>query len=198
MAVFPSSPLFRAIDFECIDPTLQDATHGGNINVRKISAPYYQCTLKWNRLKRAKFAPVDAFIEALRGRYTPFTIVLPIISAPQGSAGGTPRVTGANQTGQTLNINGCPVSVTGWLKAGDVLKLAGHNKVYKLASDANTDAAGAVTLQLTTPLMASPVDNEVLTVTDVPFTMRRVKDLQKFSLSSPDRMTFELDIREDL
>ncbi len=198
MPTFPSAPGFRAIDFASVDPTLADETQDGRINVRKTRAQYYTCTLRWNRLTEADHAPVAAFIESLRGKYTPFNIVLPLISTPLGVGGGTPLVAGAGHTGLALPIDGAPVSTTGWLKAGDVFRLAGHSKVYRLAADADTDAAGAVTLQLVQPLMSSPADNEALTITDVPFSMRRASDVIKYSVGSPDRFVFELDIREDL
>lgn len=198
MAAFPTDPGFKSIDFESVDPTLADETQDGSENVRKTGSQYYRCTLKWNRLTEAEFAPVNAFIESLRGRFTPFTVVLPLISTPQGAGGGSPVVVGAAQTGLVLDVDGCPVSTPGWLKANDVFKLAAQSKVYRLAADADTDGTGAVSLQLVQPLMESPADNEVLTIIDVPFTMRRGSDVQKFTLGDADRFTVELDVREVL
>lgn len=198
MPAFPVSPGFRSIDFESVDPTLADETQDGGENVRKVGAQYYRCTLKWNSLSAADFAPVNAFIESLRGRFSTFTVVLPLISTPRGVGGGAPVVLGAGQSGLVLNVDGCPVSTPGWLKANDVFTLAAHNKVYRLAADADTDGTGAVALQLVQPLMESPADNEALTITDVPFTMRRGSDVQKFTLGGADRFSFELDVREAL
>lgn len=198
MAVFPTTPGFKSLGLISDDPTLMDITNDGTHNVRKTGKPQrYATTIRWNRLKEADFAPVGAFIEALRGRLTTFTIVLPIISTPQGVGGGSPQVVGAGpHSGFSLPIDGCPVSTTGWLKTGDVFKLAGHNKVYRLAADVDTDAGGAVTLTFVQPLEESPGDNEALTITDVPFTMRRASDAQQFDLDTPDRFDFELDMVE--
>lgn len=198
MAAFPVLPGFRAIDFESVDPTLVDETQDGGENVRKIGAQYYRCTLKWNQLTQAEFAPVMAFIESLRGRFGTFTIVLPLISSPLGVGGGVPLVAGAGQTGLVLNVDGCPLSTVGWMKAGDPFGLAGHSKVYRLAADADTSGTGTVALQLVQPLMQSPADNEALTIADVPFTMRRGSDVQQFGIGGADRFTFELDVREVL
>ena len=198
MATFPSSPGFKALDFSSVDPTLTDEAQDGRINARKVGAQYYTCRLQWNSLTEADYAPVAAFIESLRGQYTPFDIVLPIISTPRGQAGGTPLVAGSGHSGTSLPIDGAPASMQGWLKAGDVIRLAGHSKVYRLAADADTDASGAVTLQLVQPLMQSPADNEALTITSVPFSMRRASDTIRYRVGAPDRFVFELDIREDL
>lgn len=88
MATLPSTPGYKALGFQSLDPTLADETHDGSINVRKTKAQRYSATLRWNKLTPAEFGPVNAFVEALRGRYTPFDVVLPIESSPQGLAQG--------------------------------------------------------------------------------------------------------------
>jgi len=42
-----------------------------------------------------------------------------------GALGGTPAVSGAGQTGNTLNISGCTGSVNGWANIGDTFTVAG-------------------------------------------------------------------------
>jgi hypothetical protein len=42
-----------------------------------------------------------------------------------GTLGGTPAVVGGGQTGNTLNINGCSDSITGWANIGDNFTIAG-------------------------------------------------------------------------
>ena len=198
MADYPVTIGFNTAEFRSSDRTLVDEMYSGQVNVRKVAAQFYQCTLRYNKLTRAEFAPINAFIESLRGQYTPFDIILPDISSIQGSGGGTPLVAGASQTGLTLDIDGASLSTSGWMKANDVFRLAGHNKVYRLTADADTDGTGAVTLALAQPLMESPADGEALTIDNVPFSMRLASSVQKYAMSRPLFYQFEIDIREAL
>lgn len=198
MATFPSSIGFAALDFRSNDPTLFAETHSGKINVRKRGAQYYSWTARYNKLTEDQVRPIEAFVASLRGRFTAFTITLPLVCTSKGVGGGSPLVAGVSQSGTTLSIDGCPPSTTGWRKAADVFTIAGDAKVYQLAADANTDAAGAVTLSLVQPLMASPADNAAISFDNVQFTARLANDAQKYAISPPDFYIMEIDMREDL
>jgi hypothetical protein len=90
---------------------------------------------------------------------------------PKGVATGTPLVNGASQTGASLVTDGWSANVTGILKAGDVIKIAGLNLVYDITADVNSNASGQATLSLSPPIFSgqSPADNAALTVTGVLF-----------------------------
>ena len=66
--------------------------------------------------------------------------------------------------------------------AGDVFRLA-HGKVYMLTADADSDALGAATLQFMPSLVATPADNEALTIDQVPFTVRLRADSVSYQLT---------------
>lgn len=76
--------------------------------------------------------------------------------------------------GELLPVDGATASVTNWLRDGDVLVLPGHTKVYMVTADVDSDGSGNVAIPITPPLVASPADNETLTLTDVPLTVRQV------------------------
>lgn len=76
--------------------------------------------------------------------------------------------------GEVLPVRGCGASVTNWLREGDVLKLAGHSKVYMATGHVDTDAAGNAAIPITPPLIEAPADGEALTLTDVPLTVRMI------------------------
>lgn len=86
-----------------------------------------------------------------------------------GSAGVT--VSGASQTGESLVTTGWPVSTSGVVKAGDVIKIAGFNIVHRIVSDANSDAGGNATLTINPKLYAgsSPANGAAITTTNVEF-----------------------------
>lgn len=64
-----------------------------------------------------------ASLLALKGRQGTFLLGDSILKAPRGTALGTPVVSGAGQTGDTLITSGWPVASNGLLKKGDWIQL---------------------------------------------------------------------------
>jgi hypothetical protein len=54
-----------------------------------------------------------------------------------GTGGGTITVSGGGQTGSSLHVSGA--GSTGWLKAGDIIKVAGCPVVFDVTGDATSD-----------------------------------------------------------
>lgn len=102
-----------------------------------------------------------AFLSKLKGGYHTFTMGDPYGVTARGTAGGTPLVAGASQTGASLNIDGASVSQTGWLKSGDYIQLGtdADARMYMVMDDVTTDAAGAATLSLWPDIVTAPADN---------------------------------------
>ena len=98
--------------------------------------------------------PWVAFILSLKGQSGTFLLGDPNCKVPQGSAKttmGTPLVNGGSQTGPTLNIDGLPTSVTGYLKAGDYIQLGASTTatLHKVLTDVDTNSSGqAISLAL--------------------------------------------------
>lgn len=116
-----------------------------------------------------------------------------IVNHTVGAKGGTPLVNGANQhsnsspqsNSQTLVIDGASNSITGWIKAGDVITLAGvyavndrtkqqysYLKQFVVTADANSDGSGNVSLTIAPAIVSSgayqnvsaaPADNAAVT-----------------------------------
>ena len=106
-----------------------------------------------------------AFLTKLRGPTHTFTMG-DMFCNPQGEAGGTPLVAGGSQTGATLNVDGCTVSQTDWLKAGDYIQLGtgADARLHMVTADADTDGSGAVTLDLWPNVRTAPADNASIVV----------------------------------
>ena len=156
----------------------------------------WRLVITYPPMTRATFAPVAAFAVAQRGQFESFQIVPAIISVPQGTiAGSTPLVNGASQTGRALIIDGLAISTT-VLKAGDLCKLAGNDKVYMQTVDLLSDGSGNATMALDPALVASPADGEALTFTAVPFTVALTNDIQEFAQSVDGFFTYEADFEE--
>lgn len=83
-----------------------------------------------------------------------------------GVGGGTPLVNGANQTGAVLVVDGASPSVTGWLRAGDLIQVLGTPVVLDVTADVNTDSGGNASIPIHPPLFAgqSPANNAPVTI----------------------------------
>lgn len=127
-----------------------------------------------------------AFLVSLRGQFGTFLMGDPAGAAPRGSAGGTPAVKGAGQTGQVLNIDGAAVSQTGWLLAGDYIQLGAGSSatLHKVLADADSDGAGEVTLDIWPGIRTAPSDNAPLALTDTVGRWRLASNEREWSISS--------------
>lgn len=109
---------------------------------------------------------LEAFLTALNGRQGTFLIGDPAKSTPRGVATGTPVVDGADQTGSVLNTKGWTPNVTGILKKGDYIQLGTTSaaRLYRLLTDANSDASGLAALDIWPRLRLSPTDEQTIIV----------------------------------
>lgn len=107
-----------------------------------------------------------AWLSSLRGHQGSFLMGDPLGVTPAGSAGGTPVVDGASQTGGSLNITGATASQTGWLKAGDYIQLGSGETttLHMVLADADSDVSGDVTVDIWPDLRSSPSDAATVVV----------------------------------
>jgi len=116
---------------------------------------------------------------------TVFEITHPHRSTPKGIATGSPIVTTASQTGSSLNTSGWTFNITGILKAGDIIRIAGLHNVFHILTDANSDGTGLSTLTIFPDIIAgkSPGASAVITANNV--TIRAViADEPQFPMAS--------------
>ena len=122
-------------------------------------------------MQRADAEQWAAFLLRLRGQYGTFLLGDPNAATPRGSASttpGTPVVNGASQTGDELNIDGLPVSATGYLKAGDYIQLGSGATatLHKVLQDVDSNGSGEATLNLWPKVRTAPSDNATVTVSN--------------------------------
>lgn len=191
---FPSAPGPSAVTLRSSTPSLVSVSQSGRRFVREMSGHRWLIIAAYGPLTRAEARPLEAFVTAQRGQSESFQFVAPQM-APRGVATGAPLVNGAGQTGRSVVTDGWTASVTGILRAGDVLKF-GHSKVYIQTVDVNSNALGQVTLTLEPPLIISPPDNDPLTVNNVPFTVAFAADVQEFPVRPPMLYSYEASMME--
>lgn len=141
-------------------------TYSGQVHA--YAGQMWEADISLPPMQRAVAEEWIAFLVSLRGRFGTFLMGDPAGRAPRGSAGGTPLVAGAGQTGQTLNIDGATAGQTGWLRAGDYIQLgaAGTATLHKVLADADSDGSGNVALDIWPGVRTSPADNAAVTVSN--------------------------------
>jgi len=115
-------------------------------------------------MKRSDAEQWVAWLVSLKGLRGTFLMGDPVGCTPRGSAGGTPRVNGSNQTGDTLNIDGCTASQTSWIKAGDYIQigLASAASLHKVLVDANSESSTEAMLDIWPNINVAPADNDLV------------------------------------
>ncbi len=107
-----------------------------------------------------------AEINSIWGQGTLFDIVYQPTKLALGSAGGTPLVDGASQSGLVLNMRGGTTTTTDYLRKGDLLKIAGIIPVYDVQADVDTDGAGDASISIYPAIVLSPADGAALNFSD--------------------------------
>lgn len=113
-----------------------------------------------------------AHLNSLRGMVGTFRQGDPAYTGPRGTAGGTPLVKGASQSGNSLITDGWSVGAT-FLK-GDYFQLGDY--LYQVNTDTTANGSGEMTLVFEPALRSSPADNLALTISAPKTIMRLTED----------------------
>ena len=167
----------------------QVQAHQGQIWAVRITVP---------PMIAADAEPWVAALLSLNGRQGTFFWGDRVRKMPRGSAGGTPLVDGAGQTGQELITDGWPNSVNGVLKMGDFFQLGSGatTRMYRILKDVNSNGSGQATLDFWPRLREIPADNAAI-VTSEPKCVWRLKDnLMDWSVDTAKLYGLEIDAVE--
>lgn len=128
------------------------------------------------------------FLLSLKGQVGTFLLGDPNCVDAQGSASsvsGTPRVNGAGQTGDTLTIDGLPLSATGYLMAGDYIQIGsgGSAQLYKVLTQVDSDGSGEATLDIWPNLRSSPADNALVVVSSTKGNFRLRDNITQWNIN---------------
>ena len=155
---FPSvSP--TSMSWELISNTQQFVGISGAIQVAQRAGQRWAVTLEFAPLASDDRSVLQAFVIQVLGLADNFTLS-PADHSPRGAFGGTPRVNGAAQTGNSLSVDGCSASVSNWVRAGDFFQVG--NELKMATEDASSNASGEITLSFVPELRAAPADDQFL------------------------------------
>ena len=193
---FPFTPRPNSATLSSTQPTRVSVAQSLKRQSRTRGAQRWVIKLGYAPMTRAEFAPLHAFLLAQRGQADTFATTMPGHTAPLGTWAGLPVVTGAGQSGRTINLRGLTASQAAAAKAGDLLKFAGHSKVYMVTADAASDSGGLATVTIEPQLIAAIADSEALTTSYVPFTVAMAGDNLDANLSPGVFYGFNVDLVE--
>lgn len=196
MAALPSIRLPAQATLRSSQPTRVSVGHSLKRQARTRGAQRWGIRFTYAPLKRAEFAVFYAFLLALRGQADTFTTTVPGHTTPLGTWLGLPVVNGAGQTSYTVALRGLTASQAAAARAGDLLKFAGHSKVYMVTADAASDGTGLATVTIQPPLIAAISDGETLSATDVSFTVALASDNLDSNLTTGIFYSLEIDMVE--
>lgn len=176
MVTMPSTTRFASSSFflETNTQTFESPLNR-NRQTLELAGQRWRGTWTLPQLTKEQAAPWIAFFMQLKGQVNTFTASDPDWQTNLGAWSGTPLVKGASQTGNSLLIDGCNTSVTGWAKAGDYFNVA--SKLYRVTADANSNGSGEVTLSFQPPIYIAPADNAAITKNPATIQMRLMDDM---------------------
>lgn len=155
----------------------QVVAHSGQLWEAEVTLP---------PMDRADAEQWVAFLVSLRGMLGTFLMGDPSGVTPRGSAGGTPIVKGANQTGDILLIDGATASQTGYLKSGDYLQVgAGATaSLHKVLADVNSDSSGNVNIDIWPSIKTAPTDNSTVVLSSAKGLFRLISNETSWNITA--------------
>lgn len=127
------------------------------------SGEYWQIELRHTALREADRAVAISFLAQLNGAENRFT-VHDHSHTQRGAFGGTPLINGVDQTGTSVDIDGCSNSITNWIREGDHIGFA--DRLYVATADASSDGLGEITVPVRPRIRTAPPDDAVVTTTN--------------------------------
>lgn len=199
MANFPSID-FTNMVMRSFNPTRITTTINGIEQRSSIGAQYYGLTVNFQNLTQSEQRQLLGFIDEMAGPLTEFEITLPdYLGDSTGTYSGTITTNGTASEG----VSSVPVTTSASsgvtiLKAGDLVRFAGHTKVYSVKSNIVTTSGGAATILLTQQLRSSVSGSTTVTHKNLTMNVRFADITAEFEIDPSLYPSFDLDFVEVL
>ena len=131
----------------------------GSIQTQELPGARWKIQMDYPPLEEADAALMRAFLAKMRGQANRVDLGPFDRQTPRGTAGGTPLVNGASQTGASLITDGWSAGAT--MLTGDFFSVA--QQLFVVVADATADGSGNMTLTIEPPIRTSFADNAPLT-----------------------------------
>jgi hypothetical protein len=196
---FPTTKKPRVFNFTSNRPNNTAYTLSGKRSVKQFAAQYFSFSAQMPPMKQADFQQYYAFLVKQKGSFEDFTFEYPLDNLGADKGETDILANGVQAIGDsTIAMDGFSVSTDDVLKGGDLIKFSGHNKVYMVTGDVNSNASGQATVSIEPPLQAALADNEAVTVNKPSFTVALVQDDVLYGTDAAGFFTLSFDVREVL
>jgi len=180
----PTHTGVRSVEFRAVNAVAYSRspmTFSGQAHA--YSGQMWQADITLPPMRRSNAEQWIAFLISLRGQFGTFLLNDPLGCTPRGSAGGSPLVNGAAQTGNLINIDNCTASQTGWLKAGDYVQFGtgSSSSLHKVLEDVNSNSSGETTLEIWPSVRTAPANNSAVVTSSAKGLFRLSSNEQAFS-----------------
>jgi len=190
---FPISPLPKDAELHSNQPVIESISSSGRRQSRIVDGHLWLITCTYDKMERDKIAPLFAF--SINQIGSSFDVILPQFASPLCVGTGSPTSSSSGSVGDnTINATGF-TSVTGVMKAGDIIKFANHTKVYMLTADVNS---GSATLSFQPKLIEPVPSGQPIIIRDVPFRMFFDDNILKWKTTAPTISTYTLKLKESI
>ena len=192
---FPTDPNFRSLVFTDNRPILLNQTLSGKKSARQIGAQYFSFTVQMPPLEQLKAQEIFAFLSKQKGGFENFTIAAPLNNKGTSHNETDILVNGATSAGASA------VPMDGFshtnhaLRAGDLIKFAGHSKVY-MVQDEVTASGGSATVNIQPNLVANVADNEAVTTNKPLFNVYLANNEIRYTTDISGFYNISFDVRE--
>lgn len=178
---------------------LVDVGATGRIQSRGTASAGFSWTERFGPL------PLDrvsrGFLARLRAWATPPLTIIDV-DHPRveqlGAGGGTPVVSGAGQTGDTINTSGWPAA-TEVLYEGDFVRFSSIRRAFEVTADVTSDGAGLATIPISPSIYAGgePADTDPVLIAQagVPFFKAYIIDLTQPTYDRTDAGLYYVGLR---
>jgi hypothetical protein len=192
---FPTDPNFKSLVFTDNRPILLNQTLSGKKSARQIGAQYFSFTVQMPPVDQLKAQEIFAFLSKQKGGYENFTIAAPLNNKGTSHSETDILVNGATSAGASA------VPMDGFshtnhaLRAGDLIKFAGHSKVY-MVQDEVTASGGSATVNIQPNLVSDVADNEAVTTNKPLFNVYLANDEIRYTTDTSGFYNISFDVRE--
>jgi len=192
---FPTDPNFRSLNFKDNRPTLLNQTLSGKKSARQIGAQYFSFTVQMPPLEQMKAQEIFAFLQKQKGAIGNFEIQAPLDNLGVSKNETDILVNTAHIAGvDTVNMDGFS-HTNHALRAGDLIKFAGHSKVY-IVQEEVTASSGQAAVKISPNLVSSLANNEAVTVNKPSFTVYLENNDIMYSTDASGFYSISFDVRE--
>jgi hypothetical protein len=196
---FPTTKKPRVFNFMSNRPNSTTYTLSGKRSVKQFAAQFFSFSVELPPMNQTTFMPFYSFLVKQKGSFESFTFQYPLDNLGADKNNASVVVNGVHAIGDsTIAMDGFTVSTDDVFRAGDLIKFNGHNKIYMITGDANSNASGQATISIEPPLQSALADNEDVDTNTPSFTVALMQDDLLYATDASGFFSLSFDVREVL